>query len=809
MLNLMQTLLRNLRFALRTMSTNLGLTGAAVLTLALGIGANSAIFTVTNALLLKPFPYHDPEQLVSVEVRDQTNDRGLNLIRYETVRDQNRSFDGVAVWAHDDLNLTGNGEPVQVPVARVSPNLFSLLGVQPALGRGFSAEDGRAEGKPVVMLSDSLWRTRYHGDPGILGQTVTLDATASTVIGVLPGNVQFPFVGKSEIWTPRYFEYSLVPTERLRTGVGYLNMVARLRPGISVGQANTELAVLNKQYRKQNATMPDAEPNIGMTARPLRDLVVGDLRGKVMMLMAAVGVVLLIACGNVASLLLSRAVVRRREVAVRAALGASRRAIISQLLTESVLMALIAAAVGVALGWGATRALSAWGAARLPQGIPIAIDLRVLLFTLVISLLAGILFGLAPGLQLARLDVNGTLREEGRGSSPGQARVKARDLLVVGQVALSLLLLIGAGLLVRSFVRLLAVDPGFEASHALTMNISLSTLKYGKPPQQVAFFDEVLRRVAGVPGVRSAAISAAQPLTVMRITPVLPQGQPNLPLAQRPFVVIEAVSPGWFETMRIPVRAGRAFSNADQAQAAPVVIANETFARQFWPNANPLDQHVTIGRRPVPAQVVAVAADVKNKGLEQDTQAQLYLPFPQLPWGEMNLVLRTEGPPQGVISAVRAKIAAVDPDQPLTEVQTVDTLIDTARAQPRFLLMLVGAFAGLALALAVIGIYGVLSFSVAQRRQEFGVRMAMGADRADVLGLVLRHGFRLAVVGVVVGLGAALLATKLMASMLYKTGRYDAVTFIAAPLVLVAVALLASYLPARRATRVNPVDALR
>jgi putative ABC transport system permease protein len=809
MLNLMQTLLRNLRFALRTMSTNLGLTGAAVLTLALGIGANSAIFTVTNALLLKPFPYHDPEQLVSVEVRDQTNDRGLNLIRYETVRDQNRSFDGVAVWAHDDLNLTGNGEPVQVPVTRVSPNLFSLLGVQPALGRGFSAEDGRAEGKPVVMLSDSLWRTRYHGDPGILGQTVTLDATASTVIGVLPGNVQFPFVGKSEIWTPRYFEYSLVPTERLRTGVGYLNMVARLRPGISVGQANTELAVLNKQYRKQNATMPDAEPNIGMTARPLRDLVVGDLRGKVMMLMAAVGVVLLIACGNVASLLLSRAVVRRREVAVRAALGASRRAIISQLLTESVLMALIAAAVGVALGWGATRALSAWGAARLPQGIPIAIDLRVLLFTLVISLLAGILFGLAPGLQLARLDVNGTLREEGRGSSPGQARVKARDLLVVGQVALSLLLLIGAGLLVRSFVRLLAVDPGFEASHALTMNISLSTLKYGKPPQQVAFFDEVLRRVAGVPGVRSAAISAAQPLTVMRITPVLPQGQPNLPLAQRPFVVIEAVSPGWFETMRIPVRAGRAFSNADQAQAAPVVIANETFARQFWPNANPLDQHVTIGRRPVPAQVVAVAADVKNKGLEQDTQAQLYLPFPQLPWGEMNLVLRTEGPPQGVISAVRAKIAAVDPDQPLTEVQTVDTLIDTARAQPRFLLMLVGAFAGLALALAVIGIYGVLSFSVAQRRQEFGVRMAMGADRADVLGLVLRHGFRLAVVGVVVGLGAALLATKLMASMLYKTGRYDAVTFIAAPLVLVGVALLASYLPARRATRVNPVDALR
>lgn len=555
--------------------------------------------------------------------------------------------------------------------------------------------------------------------------------------------------------------------------------------------------------------MPDAEPAIGTMARPLRDLVVGDLRSKVMMLMAAVGVVLLIACGNVASLLLARAMARRREVAVRAALGASRVAIIGQLLTESVVLALIAAVVGVAMGWGATRALSTWGAGQLPQGILVAVDMRVLLFTLGISILAGILFGVFPALQLARVDVNGTLREEGRGASAGRARVKVRDALVVGQVALSLLLLIGAGLLVRSFVRLLAVDPGFESDHLLTMNVSLSTLKYGKPDQQVALFDDVLRRVAEVPGVHTAAISAAQPLSWIRITPVLPQGQPNVPLAQRPFVDIEAVSPGWFETMRIPLRRGRAFSSADQAQSPPVVIANETFARQFWPNSNPLDQHVTIGRRPVPAQVIAVAADVKNKGLEQDTQAQLYLPFTQLPWGEMNLVLRTEGPPQSVISGVRAQIAAIDPDQPLTDVQAVDTLIDTARAQPRFLLMLVGGFAGLALILAVIGIYGVLSFSVAQRRQEFGVRIALGANRADVLRLVLRQGFRLALVGVIAGLGTAAVATKLMASMLYKTGRFDPATFIAAPLLLVGIALLASYLPAQRATRVSPIESLR
>ncbi len=805
----MQTLLRNLRFALRMMGNNPGLTAAAVLTLALGIGANSAIFTVTNALLLKPFPYRDPAQMVSVEVRDQTQDRGLNLVRYEMVRDRSRSFDGMAVWANDQLNLSGNGDPVQIAVARVSPNFFGLLGVQPELGRDFTAEEGRPEGKPVVMLSDALWRTRYHADPEIIGQTVKLDAMASTVIGVLPANVQFPFVGKAEIWTPRYFEFSLMPTERLRQGVGYLNLVARLRTGTSLEQANTELSVLNQQYRKQNATMPDADPSIGMKARPLRELVVGNLRGKVTMLMAAVGLVLLIACGNVASLLLSRAMARKREVAVRAAMGASRTAIIGQLLTESVLLALVAAIVGIVLGWGATRALAIWGAAQLPQGVPVVIDARVLLFTLGVSLVAGMLFGVVPALQLADVDVNATLREEGRGASAGRARVKARDALVVGQMALSLLLLIGAGLLVRSFVRLLAVDPGFEAHNVLTMNVSLSTLKYGKPDHQLAFFDEVLRRVAAVPGVRSAAISAAKPLSWVRVTPVLPQGQPDVPLSQRPFVDIEAVSPGWFDTMRVPLRAGRAFNTGDQPQSAPAVIVNESFAHQYWPNANPLDQHVTVGRRPVPAQVVGVAADVKNKGLEQDTQPQLYLPFPQLPWSEMNLILRTEGPPQSVISAVTAQIAAADPDQPVTDVQTAEELMDTARAQPRFLLMLVGAFAGLALVLAVIGIYGVLSFSVAQRQQEFGVRMAMGADRAQILSVVLRQGFALALTGVGLGLAAALLLAKLMASMLYKTGGHDPLTFIAAPLVLVVVALVASYLPARRATKVNPIDALR
>ena len=785
-----------------------GFTAATVLTLALGIGANTAIFTVANALLLRPFPYRDPTRIISIGTKDQAKDYGTTLVRYETVRDRNRSFEGVAVWANDDLNLAGDGEALQVPMARVTPNFFDLLGVKPQLGRVFTAEEGTPEGRPVVMLSDSLWRTRYHGDASIVGRTVNLDATASTVIGILPPDVQYPFVGPAEIWSPRYFEYSLMTPQRLRQGVGYLAMIARLRPGVTLEQANTELAVLNKQYRDQNATAPDAGQGIEMSAQSLRELVAGNVRSKVLMLMIAVGVVLLIACANVASLLLSRALARRREVAVRAALGARRSAIVAQLLTESLWLALMAAVLGAALGWAATRGLVAWGATQLPDGVPVSMDAHVLLFTLGVALAAALLFGMAPALQLSRVDVNSALREEGRGSSLGRRRSRSSDVLVVGQVALSLVLLIGAGLLVRSFVRLLRVDPGFDTQNVLTMNVSLSTLKYAKPDQQIGFFDDVLRRVSAVPGVRNAAISAALPLSFKRITPVLPQGQPEVPLAERPFVDIEAISADWFSTMRVPLRAGRAFSSGDQAKSPPVVVVNETFARQYWPGANPLDQHVVIGRRPVPAQVVGVAADIKNKGLEQDTQAQLYLPFAQLPWGDMNLLVRTDVPAQSVISAVRGQVAAIDPEQPVTKVETVEELMTDARTEPRFLLMLVGVFSATALLLAMIGMYCVLSYSVAQRWHEFGIRMAMGAERRDILRLVLRHGFALALTGIAAGLTAALALTHLVASMLYKTNGHDPLTFVAAPVVFLAIALGASYVPARRAMQVSPIEAI-
>jgi putative ABC transport system permease protein len=804
----MEALLRNLRFGARMLGKSPGFTLATVLTLALGIGANTAMFTVTNALLLRPFSYRDPEQLVSVIAKDNVKDRGGTLLRYELVRDASQTFQSVAAWTNDDLNLTGSGEPIQVPIARASPSFFSMLGVQPQLGRIFTEEEGRPEGNPAVILSDSIWRGRFHADANIVGRAITLDSTPYTVVGVLPRNLQFPFVGPTDIWTPRYFEFSLMTPQRLRMGVGYLEMAARLRPGMTLAAANAELALLNQRYRQQNPTAPDADPAVVMSAEPLRDLVVANVRGKVFVLSAAVAVVLLIACANVASLLLSRALARKKEIAVRTALGASRGTLVRQLLTESMLLAFFAAVLGVGLSWIATRALIAWGATQIPQGMPIAIDLRVLLFMLIISILAGILFGTFPALQLARTDPNSTLRE-GRGVSIGQARSQMKNLLVVGQVALSLLLFIASGLLLRSFVRLLHVDPGFDAENVLTMNLSLPTVRYAKPEQQIAFFDEVQRRVSPLPGVRSVATSAALPLAWIRITPVLAEGQPDVPLPQRPFIDIEAISPPWFQTMRVPLRGGREFTAADNAQAPKVVIVNETFARHFWPNENPLNKHVVIGRMPVPAQVVGIAADVKNKGLDQDTQPQLYLPFPQLPWSNMNLLIRTAVAPQSITAAVRAQIDSVDPDQPVTHMQTVEELVDNSRSQPRFTMLLLGVFSATALALAVVGVYGVLSYSVAQRGQEFGIRLALGAEQTSILRLVVRQGILLALSGIALGLVAALLLTRLMSSLLYKVGTLDLPTFLLAPLVFLGIALLASYLPARRATKVNPLEALK
>ena len=805
----MRFLLRDLRFGARTLAKTPLFTIAVVLTLALGIGANTAVFTVTNALLLRPFPFRNPEQLISITSKDAAKENGGTLLRYELVRDYNRSFQFVAVWTSDNLNLTGGGEPLQVPVARVSPSLFSMLDVEPELGRVFTQEEGTPAGRPVVILSDAIWRTRYHSDPAIVGSAVMLDSVATTVVGVLPAAARFPFIPKADIFTPRYFELSLMTPQRLRMGVGYLNIIARLRPRTTISEANNELALLNQRYREQNPSAPDAAPSTEMKAASLRDEVVGDVRPKLLILSSAVAVVLLIACANVASLLLSRALARKREIATRAAIGASRGTIVRQLLTESIMLALVAGALGVGIGYAATRALAMWGASQVPDGFSVTLDLQVLLFSLVVSLLAGIAFGVFPAVQLARLDLNATLRAEGRSASIGRSGSKTKALLVAGQIALSLVLLIAAGLLLRSFSQLLHVDPGFEAHNLLTMEVSLSTTKYAKPDQQIAFFDDVLQRVSAQPGIRSTAISATLPLTFKRITPVLPEGQPDVPLAQRPFVDIEAISPRWFETMRVPLRSGRIFANADNATAPPVVVVNETFARQYWPGQSAVGKKVGVGRRAEPALVVGVAADVKNQGLQKESQAQLYLPFPQLPWSDMNLLVRTDVPPAAAVATIRSQIAAVDGNQPVSEIQTAEDLVDSSRSQPRFTMLLIGGFSATALLLAIVGVYAVLSYSVGQRRQEFGIRLALGANRTDILRMVMRQGLFLVMAGIAAGLCVALIVTRLLENVLYRTGSRDPATFVVAPALFLLVAALACYLPARRATKVEPAEILK
>ena len=810
----MHVLLQDLRFGARMLRKHPGFALAAILTLALGIGGNTAIFTVTSSVLLKALPYEQPQQLYSLDL--QTNDGGshccsLNL--FDAFHDNVKSFTAVAAVAPDNFNLTGRGEPVQVAAGRVSPEFFEMLGVKPQAGRLFLAEDGHPESQPVVVLSNSFWHTRFGGDQSIVGQTIALDSTPHTVIGILPAGLEFPFLGPADLWTPRYFEYSLFSTQRLRMGVGYLAIIGRLRPGASLDHALAEMNVLQRQFEQEHHGAPDARPDVNAVLTGLQESVVGGIRDKLKILSVFVGLVLLIACANVASLLLSRALSRKKEIAVRAALGARRSALVRQLLTESVLLAFVGGAVGLGLAWASIPYLVLLGKHYLPQGIPIAIDGRVLFFVAGISVLTGLLFGLFPALQLSRTNMNQTLRDEGRGTTGGHRRMQLRGLMVIGQVAISLVVVIGAGLLVRSFIRLLTVDPGFDPRNVLTMNVSLPNVRYADPEKQVAFFDELLRRLSTTPGIQSAAISATHPLTWKRITPVLPEGQPEVPLPQRPFIDIEAISPQWFHTLRVPIISGREFSDADNAQAPKVLIVNQAFAKKFWPNENPVGKRIVMGRGPGPSEVVGVAADVKNRGLAQDPQAQIYFPFSQIPWGNMYLIIRTGPDPSAMVATVRAQIAAIDPDQPVTAIETANELMDEARAQSRLMMVLVGVFCVMALVLASIGIYGVLAYSVEQRRQELGIRVALGAVRSDIFRLVAGYGLLLAAIGIVLGLVGSLVLSWALAStlsgVLYKVSVRDLLTFVGAPILFLMISVVASYLPARRAMKVDPNEALR
>ncbi|MBZ5538568.1 MAG: ABC transporter permease [Acidobacteriia bacterium] len=805
-------ILRDLRYGLRTVVKNPAFSAIAVLTLALGIGANTAIFTVTNALLLRPLPYGDSSRLVYVYAAraDAADQAGpFSYPRFTLLRDANRSFSGLAAFSSEVFNLTGRGDPEQIPSARVSWNFFNVLGVKPLLGRTFIPGEGQPGGKEVALISHSLWR-RFGSDPEVIGQTVTLDSRAYTIVGVLPGDYAFNLIGPNvDIWVPREFELNLATPERIQAGTGYLDAVGRLRDGVTPDQAQSEMNVLTERYRKDNPTKADADPKLTIQLKGVEEALVENFRPALFILLGAVGLVLLIACANVASLLLSRALARKREIAVRTALGASRTTIVRQLLTETLVLAFLGGAAGILVASTGTALLSILGRGNLPATTDLRMDWRVLTFTAIISLLSGAFFGLMPALHMARTDVSTVLHDEGRGSIGSRSRSRVRSLLVVSQVALSLVLLVCSGLLIRSFTHLLTAYPGFDASNVLTVQMALPPARYGTAAQINAFYNETLRRMSALPGVEAATISSALPVTPSRFSPVLVEGQPVVPLAERPILSIQTISPDYTKVMRTPLLGGRQFTAHDDAHAPPVALVNEALRRRFWPNENPVGKRLWLGRQTGSTEVVGVLGNEKNISLTADPNPEVFLPFLQLPWASLNLSVRTEVEPHSIVSAVRREVSMIDKDQPMTKVQTMEELLDSARSASRFTMFLLGVFAGTALVLAVVGIYGVVAYTVTQRTQEIGIRLALGATPRDILRLVLDQGLILAVSGIGIGLAVSWALTRTMKSLLFEITATDPITFIASACLFTAVALLASYRPARRAMRIDPAGALR
>ncbi|SPF52469.1 conserved membrane hypothetical protein [Candidatus Sulfopaludibacter sp. SbA4] len=809
----MSTLAQHARYAARVPVKSPGFTAVAVFTLALGIGANTAIFTVANALLLRPLPYPDSDRLVLLSAsKPSTGVRGgpLSWPRFTLINQQSRSFSGVAAFTDEVFNLSGRGDPQQILSARVSWNFFDVLGVQPFLGRGFRPEEDKPGGDAVVLISDTL-RTRLFGaGPSAAGQHLSLDSRDYTIIGVEPRDFRFGLLGTEvDIVAPRVFDLNIITPQQAAGGTGFLTYVARLQPGVAIAQAQAEMDTLAAQYRRENPKLPDADPALVVAVRNLRDEMVSGVRPTLLILFGAVAIVLLIACANVASLLLSRALGRKREIAVRMAIGAARGELVRQLLAESVLLALAGGGLGALLSAGGTRTLALMAGDQLPRSGEIATDGYVLCFTLGVSLGAGILFGLVPALRISRPDLNSDLRAEGRGNTSGGRRNALRNLLVMSQVALSLVLLIGAGLLIRNLVQLRNQSPGFETRHALTMKMSLPPARYAGAAQMTEFYDDLLRSVRALPGVVAAAESSALPVNPIRFSPALPEGQPAVPLMDRPMFNIQTVSPGYVEAMRVPLLRGREFTERDDAQAPRVVMVNETTVRRFWPRENPIGKHILLGRQVQPSEVVGVLGDIRNRNLAADVQPEIYVPFAQLPWPTMHLVVRTASDPHALAGAVRTRILSLDRDLPVTNVETLGEVLETAAEEPRFTTFLLGALSGIALLLAIVGIYGVIACSVAERTQEIGIRMALGAERAAILRLVLRQGATLALGGIAIGLAASVALTRLLGSLLYHVSATDPLTFGAGSVLFIVVALLASYVPARRATRVDPLVALR
>ena len=808
-----ETLIQDFRYGARMLLKNPGFTVVAVLALALGIGANSAIFSVVNTVLLRPLPYQDPDGLVMVWEDDTKGGYPRNTpaaANYVDWRDQNQVFEGMAAIADQTFNLTGTGEPERISGKRVSANLFPLLGVEPQLGRAFLPEEDQPGGNRVAVLSHGLWQRRFGSDASITGKPLTLNGESFTVVGVMPPHFQFPS-REDELWVPIAF----TSQEAANRGRHYLKVIARMKPGVTLQQAQTEMTAIAARLQQQ---YPDQNTDLGATITPLHEHVVGDIKPALLVLLGAVGFVLLIACANVANLLLARAAVRQKEISIRVALGAGRLRLVRQFLTESILLAGLGGAVGLLLAVWGISILTAFIPDNISQAKAITMDVEVLLFTLGISLLTGLIFGLAPALQASRFNLNETLKEGGRDSAAGSRGNRIRGLLVIAEVAVSLILLIGAGLLVNSFLRLRNVDPGFRADNLLTMQIELPQLKYPDHARRTAFYTELLRRVESLPGVKSAAVTTNLPLYSQgnSITFGI-EGRPDPAPGQgkRPGVVTRVISPHYFQTMGIQLLQGRQFNEQDKVDAPAVAVINETMARRFWPDGDFIGKRITPG--PVTSTspddwitIVGVAKDVRQFELMTDPKPQMYLSYVQAGFfSPRDLVVSTNVEPLSMATAVRRAVWDVDKDQPVSKIRTMQDIVSESVARQRFSMLLLGIFSGVALVLAAVGIYGVMSYSVTQRTREFGIRMALGARTFDVVKLAVGGGLKLIFIGILIGLAAAYVLTRVMASLLYGVSATDPTTFVTISLVLVGVAVVASFIPARRATKVDPMVALR
>jgi putative ABC transport system permease protein len=801
----MNTLFQDIRFGLRMLLKHKGFTAVAIIALGLGIGANTAIFSLVNGVLLRPLAYPDPEQIVYVEGRNPPSGITDSNVSFPDYLDWSKleAFSHLAAFYTASATFSApNSEPERVPRAGVSSSFFSVLGVQPAIGRAFLAEEDQAKKENVAILSEGLWKRRFGADPKIIGTQVVINSLPRTVVGVMPAGFDFP--EGTQVW----WSMPIDPQGEARDNRSF-SVIGRLKPGAPLQQAQSQVSTINAQLA---TAFPVTNTGWDANLSQLQERLVRSVRPSLLVLLGAVALVLLIACANVANLLLARAASREKEVAIRTALGASRTRIIRQMLTESLLLSIIGGGLGLFLSVWLTDLLISLNPPDSPRFGEVNLDYRVLAFTIALSGLTGLVFGLVPALQASKLDVSGSLKQGGR-TGEGNRRTSARSLLLIGEVALSLMLLVGAGLLIKSFLRLQEVKPGFNPQNVLTASISLPGAKYKENPQRAQFYRNLIERLKALPGIQSVGAGVNLPLGASGYQigrAYIPEGRPMTTEESRN-ASFSAITPEYFQALQIPLIAGRGFTDRDTEEAPKVVLINKSMATQsFGSPEAALGKRMTIWRdEQFPREIVGVVGDTKPVALDLEAGAQMYVPHAQdAGWGFMALVIRTAGDPASMAPAVRREVLSIDKDQPIYNVRTMEDMVAQSMGTRRASTLLFAVFAGAALILAAVGIYGVMAYSVTQRTQEIGIRMALGAQAGDVLRLVVRQGMVLTLIGVVVGMAGSLGLAKVIASLLFDVPATDPATFLGIPLLLIFVALIACYLPARRAARLDPTVAL-